>query len=88
MAVHFAFHLGSLAFITTLIRSAIENATFTDGLQTSFGVGLVFFGIGFAVGTTCRLMIEELTLQELAASSEIQNGERSDLKSSANSSNQ
>ena len=83
MAVHFAFQLGSLAFVVSLIRCAIEGAQFVNGVQSSPLVGFCFFGIGFAVGQLGRLMMEELAAQKLAEESEIQDPERSDLKSPA-----
>ena len=72
MALQFAFHLGSLAFATTLLRAAFEASTFVDGLNEAFVLGCLFFGIGFALGTVSRLMIEELAARELAAASRLQ----------------
>lgn len=71
MALEFAFHLGSLAFATTLMRAAMEGATFSDGLKDSILVGCLFSGMGFAVGLISRHMIEELAARELAATREL-----------------
>ena len=72
MALEFAFHLGSLAFATTLLRVAVAGATFSDGLKESILVGCVFSGMGFALGIISRHMIKELAARELAAARELQ----------------
>ena len=88
MALQFAFHLGSLVFAATLIRSACEQVTFTDGITSSAILGLIFFGIGFAVGEISRHMMEELAARELAAAIELREAELSGPKSTASSTGQ
>ncbi len=88
MALHFAFHVGSLAFVTTLVRCIWEGAAFSSGLTNSAITGLVFFGIGFAIGEISRHMMEELAARELAALSDLQEAEQHGLKSSAGSTGQ
>jgi len=66
MALQYAFRLGSLAFAATLIRSAFEDAMFVNGLQDSICIGLVFLGIGFAIGEISRHIVEELVERDLA----------------------
>lgn len=67
MALQYAFRLGSLAFVATLIRSAVDGASFAGGLQDSICIGLVFLGIGFAVGNISRHIVEELVERDLAS---------------------
>ncbi len=69
MALQYAFRLGALAFAVTLIRAAIEKTSFTGGLQDSICVGLIFLGIGFAIGEISRHIVEELAERELSLSS-------------------
>lgn len=85
MALRFAFHLGSLAFATTLLRLALEGATFVNGLSESFYVGCLFSGIGFAVGEISRHMIEELAVRELAKAKKLQETGDTVAESSASS---
>ena len=66
MALQFAFRLGTLTFAATLIRSAFEGASFENGLQDSILIGLVFLGIGFALGEISRHIVEEQVERELA----------------------
>ncbi len=85
MALRFAFHLGTLAFATTLLRQALEGAAFTDGLQASFFIGCLFSGIGFALGEISRHMMEELAVRELASAHELQDTGQTAAESSASS---
>ena len=66
MALQYAFRLCALAFAVTLIRAAFEKTSFTGGLQDSFCVGLIFLGIGFAVGEISRHIVEELAEREFS----------------------
>ncbi len=85
MALQYAFRLGTLAFAATLIRSAFEKTSFTGGLQDSICVGLVFLGIGFAIGEISRHIVEELAERELSLNSLPAETGVMDARSNANS---
>ena len=85
MALQFAFFLGSLAFATSLLRLACECAQFSDGLWESIVIGVLFSGIGFALGEISRHMIEEQVARELAASRELQESDQTPAESLASS---
>ncbi|MBL4884443.1 MAG: hypothetical protein JKY95_07900 [Planctomycetaceae bacterium] len=67
MALQYAFRLGTLTFAATLIRSALEGASFVNGLQDSMIIGLIFLCIGFVIGEISRHIVEELVERELAS---------------------